>query len=1247
MTIEDLEKEKNRLEVEVQKTNFNVKEIPSLKKRLDELEEDNRRLINERDDLASQIKQSALAKNAGKATSERITYLEKQLEFHTQENKHLNNNLQKYLKDIDELTLINSQYESDLNSANNNTKLSERKIQDLEENVSRMKEERGSLLKELELLKEKIRKFTERFGNMEDIEASLKMYQQEVNEYKIQIDELSAFKEMAEAKIAEYEANMSQAADELQRLNNELMATGKENEGLALRVDRLDKELAEKNRLLREKDAEIQALKDELAKLKYNQSNSSSAMDNMKLKLSELISNLAIREDEARRLAEENDKLKNKSKLNEGQIMDLQAILDSRLKDAENDARNLRKVVVDLEKENANLKRKLADAETQLFQLNSVYTESKEELEQLRNKVRQQDKLLNDGDRTKKDLENTQKNLRDLEDEINRLRNKSAALEDQLVRANEAINGLNFQVTDKDEITKELQRIRIRITDLERDNKNLKDENENIPLMKEKIREKERLLAAANDKIAELDRALDNLEADKADLMNKLNDKTKEAETLKIKYMELQRRLNDKGILDEEIDRLNNELADATRALNDRTREKDELRMKFASLEGLPRQLEEAKNRAKAAENELNRLKGLKDDLQSQNDILNARIQDQERRLREITELKIKIEGLDSLKDDLERQLSNKNREAENWKNKYLTLERRLLDIDNLSNQINALQDKLFEREKELDRLLQEKGLLNNRVEMLREKERNLTKENERLSPFEPRAQTLELDNANLKNSLDERNQEVEDWKNRFMDAERRANSANSDDALRMLKEELDRLAMLMEQRTRERDAAKAHLIDLEHKLSELDDAKRQSDLLRGENERLGHMLADKSRDYEHLKTRIAELEGKLLAKAELENRLIQVKDDLKSAQVKNREIQNELELMKQRNHSSENKLKLLKKLEGEIDALKQSLLEKDRIIQGLLQEKETQLFLIKQLQERERSGDKLNDKLSQLELQCKNLMQRNNEIQSQMFMKEQELEDWRSRYYENEKKGSLVDELQNRVKILNEDLHKYEILLGDNQQDSDKIRRLNEEQEAMRVKLNATEDSKQALADENFKKDDLIKSLKEKLNNLEIRLKEFTSVKLEWEKMNAEGKTSDQIRFNLESRLVEAKRDLGNLSNERDDLRAKLANQSDIDAKLQSLLHDKEKLQELLNEKFKENESLRTKLTDAELKTMLLSEFEKKNQALKDEIADFSNHIEILKKENRTLKDRLDDYREKDRANAALNERLAELTVS
>jgi uncharacterized protein YigA (DUF484 family) len=67
--------------------------------------------------------------------------------------------------------------------------------------------------------------------------------------------------------------------------------------------------------------------------------------------------------------------------------------------------------------------------------------------------------------------------------------------------------------------------------------------------------------------------------------------------------------------------------------------------------------------------------------------------------------------------------------------------------------------------------------------------------------------------------------------------------------------------------------------------------------MIRAEAEKLGDALSEKGRENESLKTRIIELETRALQNIELENQIMRLGDELKSASLKNRELISDLEI--------------------------------------------------------------------------------------------------------------------------------------------------------------------------------------------------------------------------------------------------------------------------------------------------------------------------------------------------------------
>lgn len=98
--------------------------------------------MRERDDLRHIINQFGQKEGFNKASMERLKYLEKQLEFTTNENKNLNNRIMKQLSEIDEYAERNHLIESEKSGLENEMHLLERKMKDSEVENSRLMESR-------------------------------------------------------------------------------------------------------------------------------------------------------------------------------------------------------------------------------------------------------------------------------------------------------------------------------------------------------------------------------------------------------------------------------------------------------------------------------------------------------------------------------------------------------------------------------------------------------------------------------------------------------------------------------------------------------------------------------------------------------------------------------------------------------------------------------------------------------------------------------------------------------------------------------------------------------------------------------------------------------------------------------------------------------------------------------------------------------------------------------------------------
>ena len=143
-------------------------------------------MLGDRDELKASITQISLKEGSNKATSERLKYLERQLDFTTNENKNLNEKIMKLLGEIDEWAEKNHTIACDNTSLTNQNHLSERKVQDLQNENSRLAERREKLLNELQELKEQQLKWHDEITKYDSMNNAIVVYQTDISELKMQ-----------------------------------------------------------------------------------------------------------------------------------------------------------------------------------------------------------------------------------------------------------------------------------------------------------------------------------------------------------------------------------------------------------------------------------------------------------------------------------------------------------------------------------------------------------------------------------------------------------------------------------------------------------------------------------------------------------------------------------------------------------------------------------------------------------------------------------------------------------------------------------------------------------------------------------------------------------------------------------------------------------------------------------------------------------------------------------------------------
>jgi chromosome segregation ATPase len=170
-------------------------------------------------------------------------------------------------------------------------------------------------------------------------------------------------------------------------------------------------------------------------------------------------------------------------------------------------------------------------------------------------------------------------------------------------------------------------------------------------------------------------------------------------------------------------------------------------------------------------------------------------------------------------------------------------------------------------------------------------------------------------------------------------------------------------------------------------------------------------------------------------------------------------------------------------------------------------------------------------------------------------------LEEWKSRFYENERKGALVEELQNRIRILGEEIRKYEQLLAEKNNDLAGQRKMLDLIEDLKLKnggledeLSRLKDSISRAEDENLRLNEKIRRMQEELDNLRP-LKEARDASLR------AGKDAESLMSNMHRAAADASREIERLRLENEDLSNKCRNLSELGGKCSAYATENSKL--------------------------------------------------------------------------------------
>jgi chromosome segregation ATPase len=390
-----------------------------------------------------------------------------------------------------------------------------------------------------------------------------------------------------------------------------------------------------------------------------------------------------------------------------------------------------------------------------------------------------------------------------------------------------------------------------------------------------------------------------------------------------------------------------------------------------------------------------------------------------------------------------------------------------LLEFDELSGQLAEFEVTRLENEKITDRLRMDLHSYSNRLEFLKDKESEVSALQEKLSKLDGKCKTLVFESESQNSQLEDLKADVDYWKDRSSSAEKLAANNNQDAAVATLHAELESLYEQLSQKSREKDSFKSKITDLQAKIDTIEDLNRTIELQRAENDKLSRTLTSNLKEIESLRSKLTVHDSLALKNTDLNSQISDLTHDLKSLTSTSKDLHTDLTSQKSKNSLLTQKLKLLKTLQSEIDTLQAQLLTHDRTISGLTSQNEQLAYLLRQKTEKDKNSENFHDFVQELENEKRVLTQSKENLMGIIGQRDKEIEELKVKGWDDERKGILVDELRERVRILGEDLGKYEKLLERRDGELEGVRGALGEMEGVRGELGEEREEKGRIWDD------------------------------------------------------------------------------------------------------------------------------------------------------------------------------------
>ncbi|KAI5165327.1 hypothetical protein NEIRO03_0285 [Nematocida sp. AWRm78] len=707
-------------------------EIDNLKAEIDSKKEEYDRVSAEKSDML--IKNEDLKKELQKA-EEGIENIQKDLDACLNEKNNLQHELSEEKNKIDELKSQLDNKDTDINSLqqqiNKLNGIIEQKTEEIQAQLTSIKTENGVQ----EALQTQLNEAIAREGL---INEELKLYIQKENELKNDVSEKAKQVQSLEKTINILKKDMENQMKENSNDKACYAEIHKEYTNSIETIDTLKKEIVSINTTINDYKTRFSKLKDEQAIQKKTIQDLNSELKDAKIQIQKKI-------EENHALSEEKEtKVTNYMK----ELKDYMEIAESKENQLMEKINCYEKKVIDL---NAEIKTRNDKIKSLTESLSTHKDELKKKTEESQSNLSEIDELTEEYSKSKAQLDNENKKLKDANESLKKLEDEKIRLLDELTAKNKKIDEMSIEIKDLNELASHRdseintlntsvssnhamcdnlnQKIKQMEEDAQKTSSQLQENKERIDALTMKIADKENTIHELKEEIAKMQTIIDKKNITNQKNVLEIADLKTEISNLKQDLMKEKDRANDaaaklntcnanKVKLQEEIDSMSDIISNKTSKSTDLVKQIHELEKNKKDLElNLKTAEETIKETGKKLEANKNTIENLESSINDFKTTIGNKSNEYDAKQLEINDLNEKHKQLIEELSKYKKQIDSSNVDTKNYEEKTEQLEKALKEtniaLKELETSKETIEKNLKDLNDEYDKVYEEHKKLN------------------------------------------------------------------------------------------------------------------------------------------------------------------------------------------------------------------------------------------------------------------------------------------------------------------------------------------------------------------------------------------------------------------------------------------------------------------------------------------------------------------------------------------------------